>query len=84
MATFTKVRAHSSAVVLTLVVALSLAGAGLAHAAPRITKPAVPLTCVWSGPTTQGNLLAGGLVDGYYLVAAQTDSCNTSLHRGLG
>jgi hypothetical protein len=88
MATFAKVRSLSSAVVLTLVLALSFAGAGVAHAAPHKTKPAVPLgNCSWLIQYQAGGSLyiaGGGPLVGFYNVQVQIDTCNSTLHRAVG
>jgi hypothetical protein len=90
MATFTKVRALPSALVLTFVLALSLAGAGAAHAAPRTTtKAAVPQTCFWQNdfaPSTQDVYWSDRTVVGFEEAEVQTYWCNgnpTDDHRAV-
>lgn len=84
MATFAKVRSLSPALLFSLVLALSLAGIGVAHAAPLNKKPPVPPpTCFWTGPTNDFSLTVNGSKVGDYVVAAQHDTCNTPLHRAL-
>jgi hypothetical protein len=88
MATFAKVRALPAALVLTFVLALSLAGAGAAHAAPRTTtKVAVPQNCVWTNDVTKTvlPLLENGVIDnGLGGEEAEIQTCSgTDLHRGV-